>query len=276
MAMNAKNSIVRLIERVPPIRDFINSLYEEVDLLKSRNDVGDEFFDRFQADRSSPEYLAAYHKPEPLVSYCIATYNRGRLLAERSLRSILNQDYTNLEIIVVGDCCTDDTEARIRNLADGRIRFINLPERGKYPDNPQWRWMVAGTVPMNLALSLARGDFITHLDDDDEHQRDRVAKLVSFIRESKAEFVWHPFWRETPDGKWELKPCNGFRRYEVTTSSIFYHRWLAQIPWDINAYRYNEPGDWNRMRKFKYLGVRAVRYPEPFLRHYRERNQAEK
>lgn len=276
MAMNAKNSIVRLIERVPPIRDFINSLYEEVDLLKSRYDVGDEFFDRFHADRSSPEYLAAYQKPEPLVSYCIATYNRGRLLAERSLRSILNQDYTNIEIIVVGDCCTDDTEARIREFADSRIRFINLPERGRYPDDPQWRWMVAGTIPMNLALSLARGDFITHLDDDDEHQGDRVAKLVSFIRESKAEFVWHPFWRENPDGKWELKPCNGFRRYEVTTSSIFYHRWLAQIPWDINAYRYHEPGDWNRMRKFKYLGVRAARYPEPFLRHYRERNQIHK
>jgi glycosyltransferase involved in cell wall biosynthesis len=276
MSMNAKNSIVRLIEKVPPIRDFINSLYDEVDLLKSRYDVGDDFFDRFHADRSSSGYLSAYQKQEPLVSYCIATYNRGRLLAERSLRSILNQHYSNLDVIVVGDCCTDDTETRVRNLADDRIRFVNLPERGKYPDDPQWRWMVAGTVPMNLALTLARGDFITHLDDDDEHSPDRVAKLISFIRESKAEFVWHPFWRENPDGKWELKPCHGFRRHEVTTSSIFYHRWLAQVPWDINAYRYREPGDWNRMRKFKYLGVRAARYPDPFLRHYMERNQANK
>lgn len=275
MAMNPKNSIVRLIEKVPPIRDFIDSLYDEVDLLKSRCDVGDEFFDRFQAERTSPEYMSAYQKPEPLVSYCIATYNRGGLLAERSLRSILNQDYRHIEVIVVGDCCTDDTESRIRELGDDRIRFVNLPERGQYPDDPNWRWMVAGTVPMNLALSIARGDFITHLDDDDEHPRDRVAKLMSFIRESKAEFVWHPFWRETPVGKWELKPCNRFRRYEVTTSSIFYHRWLAQIPWDINAYRYHEPGDWNRMRKFKYLGVRAARYPEPLLKHYREKNQAE-
>lgn len=274
--MNANNLIGRVIEKIPPVRDFIDSLYEEVDLLKSRYDVGDELFDRFHADRTSAEYLSAYENPEPLVSYCIATYNRGRLLAERALQSILNQDYTNIEIIVVGDCCTDDTEARIRGLGDSRIRFINLPERGKYPDDPNWRWMVAGTVPMNLALSHARGDFITHLDDDDEHQQDRVAKLVSFIRESRADFVWHPFWRETPDGKWELKPCPRFRRYEVTTSSIFYHRWLAQIPWDIHAYRYHEPGDWNRMRKFKYLGVRAARYPEPFLRHYRERNQAEK
>ena len=54
----------------------------------------------------------SYQKPEPLISYCIATYNRGRLLAERSLRSILSQSYKSIEVIVVGDCCTDDTEAR--------------------------------------------------------------------------------------------------------------------------------------------------------------------
>jgi glycosyltransferase involved in cell wall biosynthesis len=274
--MKTKNSFAQIIQKIPPIRDLINSLYDEMDFLKSRYDVSDESFDRFQSDRTSPEYLSVYQKPEPLVSYCIATYNRGRLLVERSLKSILNQDYPHIEIIVVGDCCTDDTEARIRELGDSRVRFVNLPERGRYPDNPEWRWMVAGTVPMNLALSLARGDFITHLDDDDEHPKDRVAKLVSFIRESKAEFVWHPFWRETSDGKWEFKPCPQFRRYDVTTSSIFYHRWFAQIPWDIHAYKYREPGDWNRIRKFKYFGVRPVRYPEPFLRHFMERNQAQK
>ena len=265
-----------LYRRIPFIRDFINSLYDEMDYLKSRHDVSDEEFDRFQAYRASREYLSSYQKPEPLISYCIATYNRGRLLAERALRSILSQSYKSIEVIVVGDCCTDDTEARIRQLGDSRVRFVNLPERGRYPDNPEWRWMVAGTVPMNLALSIARGDFITHLDDDDEHPEDRVAKLVSFIRETKAEFVWHPFWRETLEGKWELRQCSQFRRYEVTTSSIFYHRWFAQIPWDINAYKYREPGDWNRLRKFKYLGIRAIRYPEPFLRHFMERNQAQK
>ncbi len=134
--------------------------------------------------------------------------------------------------------------------------------------------MVAGTVPMNLALSLARGDFVTHLDDDDEHTGNRIEKLLSLVRETRAEFVWHPFWRETPERTWELRRCAQFRRYDVTTSSIFYHRWLVQIPWDINAYRYREPGDWNRLRKFKYLGVRAFRHPEPFLRHFMERNQA--
>jgi len=132
---------------------------------------------------------------------------------------------------------------------------------------------VAGTVPVNAALNLARGDFITHLDDDDEYLPDRISQLVQFIQEEKADFVSHPFWRQMPNGKWELNDAKNFRITEVTTSSSFYHRWFKQIPWDIQAYRYKEPGDWNRFRKFKYLGVKWARYPKPLLRHYRERSQ---
>jgi hypothetical protein len=48
---------------------------------------------------------------------------------------------------------------------------------------------------------------------------------------------------------------------------------LRQIGWDPLAYRYGEPGDWNRFRKLKYLGARAERHDGALLKHYRERNQ---
>jgi hypothetical protein len=48
---------------------------------------------------------------------------------------------------------------------------------------------------------------------------------------------------------------------------------LARIGWDINAHLLAEPGDWNRLRKFLYLGVKAQRVPEALLRHYKERAQ---
>ena len=70
---------------------------------------------------------------------------------------------------MVGDCCTDDTAERISHIRDDRLRFVNLSERGRYPEEPYLRWMVAGTVPFNHALSLTRGQFVTHLDDDDEY-----------------------------------------------------------------------------------------------------------
>ena len=81
----------------------------------------------------------------------------------------------------------------LESLATAGSASSTSPRGAGTPTIPEWRWMVAGTAPINLALSLARGDFITHLDDSDEHPEDRIAKLVSFIRESKADFVWHPF-----------------------------------------------------------------------------------
>jgi hypothetical protein len=90
-----------------------------------------------------------------------------------------------------------------------------------------------------------------------------------------VDFVWHPFWFETRLGQWEVRPCEELRLGSVTTSSIFYRRWLTRIGWDINAHMLAEPGDWNRLRKFTYLGVKAARFPEPLLRHYVERSKVE-
>ncbi len=257
-------------------RKQIEDLRNELDILKSRLDVPPELLDRFYPERNTDDYLSVYEKDTPLVTVCIATYNRAELLTERSIPSVLNQTYRNIELLVVGDCCTDDTAKLVNAISDPRLHFINLPERGRYPENPMHRWRVAGTVPMNHALSLARGDFITHLDDDDEFVADRIEKLVAFIQREKADLVWHPFWNERPSGRWILRKAQEFAGGKVTTSSIFYHRWFSAIPWDIEAYRNHEPGDWNRLRKFKYLGAQIARYPEPLLKHYCERKQKNK
>jgi glycosyltransferase involved in cell wall biosynthesis len=234
-------------------------------------ELGVELAEQLRNDRRSPEYLAAYEDPDPLVSVCIGTYNRGRLLTERAIPSVLAQTHRNVEVIVVGDCCTDDTAERISHIRDDRLRFVNLPERGRYPEEPYLRWMVAGTVPFNHALSLTRGQFVTHLDDDDEYLPDRVARLLTYIRETRADLVFHPFYAETPQGNWTINPAAEFFRAQVTTSSTFYHRWFARIRWDLHAYLLQEEGDWNRHRKIVYLGARIERYSEPLLRHYKER-----
>lgn len=241
--------------------------------LRSRFDVGPLVRRQFREARETPEYQRAYERRDPLVSVCVATYNRAELLTSRSLPSLLSQTYRNLQIVVVGDGCTDETAARIASLTDSRILFVNLPKRGDYPDDAHLRWMVAGTAPLNHALSLAKGDFITHLDDDDEHAVDRVETLLRFIQDTRADLVFHPFEVETLSGEWLLNQAGAFDLGQVTTSSVLYHSWLRQIGWDPLAYRYGEPGDWNRFRKLKYLGARAERHDGALLKHYRERNQ---
>lgn len=244
-----------------------------MDAIRSRIDVSPELVDDYKRSRTTADYNLIFEKKDPLVSICIATYNRADLLVDRCLRSILNQDYKNIEVIVVGDCCTDHTAARIAEIKDPRLAFINLPERGKYPTNPRLRWMVAGTAAINHALKLAQGDFITHLDDDDRYAPHRIRSLVSFAQKQHADLVWHPFLWERHIDKWVLNKAESLARTKVTTSALFYHRWLARIPWDVNAYLYREPGDYNRIRKIKFLGISSKRYPEPLLWHYKERSQ---
>jgi glycosyltransferase involved in cell wall biosynthesis len=260
---------VNLVEaarnRYKPVEDFFFSL----------RDVGLRRRAAFQRLRQAAAYRSVYAKVEPLVSIIIATYNRAELLRDRAVRSCLAQTYPNIEIIVVGDCCTDNTAEIMATIDDPRVRFVNLPQRGDYPTNPRFRWMVAGSVPMNHALSLARGDFITHLDDDDEHAPDRVQTLLDHIRETGADLIYHPFCAEGPDGEWLVNQAEAFRYSWVSTSSIFYHNHFRELPWDIRAWRLREPGDWNRLRKIAFLGADIRRHPGIFLTHYRERNRAD-
>jgi len=268
--------LVPLISKLPfvaKIKAGRLEINDAIDTLHSRMDISDDFYQKFQKDRESAAYQLVFEKPNPLVSICICTYNRAELLVNRCIKSLLSQDYKNLEIVVVGDNCTDETESRLKQIRDNRLHFHNLEQHGEYPNDPHLRWMVAGTIPINEALKVAAGDFITHLDDDDEHTPDRVGKLVQFIKGKKVDFIWHPFLFQLPSGKWKINPANAFRKAAMTTSSSFYHRWFTLIPWDINSYRYNEPGDWNRFRKIKYLGARTARFPEPLLKHYKEKNQ---
>ena len=60
---------------------------------------------------------------EELVSVCIPAYNSGRFIV-RTIESILNQTYKNIEIVVVDDCSSDDTVDKVKSIKDDRIKLI--------------------------------------------------------------------------------------------------------------------------------------------------------
>src|SRR5262249_13954182 len=126
----------------------------------------------------------------PLVTVRIATYNRGRLIAERAIPSALAQTHQRLEVLVVGDGCDAAAAGAGRSGREPRVRFETLPARGAYPPEPYHRWMVAGCAPMNRALELARGDWIAPLDDDDEFTPDHVEVLLEACRSRRLEFAY--------------------------------------------------------------------------------------
>lgn len=209
----------------------------------------------------------------PLISVRIPTYNRGKILAERTIPSVLRQTYQNFEIIIVGDHCTDNTEELLKNFNDERIKFYNLPERGKYPMNPEDRWMVAGTEPVNKGIELCSGDWVAPLDDDDEFSEDHLEILLSQALEHDYEMVYGIVEMEVKPGKWINLGSYPLRHGRICHLSVLYHSKLKFLKHDINAWKYEEPGDWNIWRRMKEAGVRIGFVNKVVGKHYLEKTQ---
>ena len=104
-----------------------------------------------------------------LVSVIIPTYNRPEFLVQ-AIESVLCQTYPNIELIVVNDGSTDDTEEWLRPYMD-RIKYIRKNNGG-----------TASAV--NAGLEEAKGKYIARLDDDDLFMPEKIEKQVKVFEEN--------------------------------------------------------------------------------------------
>ncbi len=218
---------------------------------------------RGQLDRVRIERPVLWVPGEPpLVTVRIATYNRGTMVRDRAIASALSQTYPNIEVVVVGDRCDAATEAAVRSVRDSRVRFENLAERGAYPSDPDFRWMVAGTVPMNRALELAKGEWIAPLDDDDEFTPDHVEVLIEACRERNLDFAYGVAEMEVEPGVWQSVGSAPLRVGRIVHAAVLFHRELGFIRHDLEAWRLHEPADWNVWHRMRDVGAQdRIRRP---------------
>ncbi len=217
---------------------------------------------------------------QPLVSVLIPTYTNSKLLLERALPSVLRQTYENIEIVIVGDACAEEHVQRIKSWiaarGESRIRFHNLPVRGSYPSDPSRRWGVAGVAPRNMAIELANGEWLAPLDDDDEFSENHIESLLDFARSGEREFVYGAVQYEKSDGSWMELGSAPLREGEVCHLSVLYHKRLSFLRYDIRAWRYNEPADWNMWRRMKWAGAKIGFLDRVVGVHYKGSNGFEK
>lgn len=205
----------------------------------------------------------SYKERNPLVSVRIPTLNRADLLKERAFASILKQSYKNLEVMVVGDHCTDHTEDIVRETAlDSatnpltaaiKWRFYNLPPRSEkeqeFLKDPEMRWFVGPVRPINKANELLTGKWIALLDDDDTWTDDHILDLLAFAQKGNYEFVSANYIAER-DGKEKIIADGG--------QTWLFRSYLKLFKYDKNCWK----NDWNRVHdidfyeRIKKAGVR--------------------
>jgi glycosyltransferase involved in cell wall biosynthesis len=212
--------------------------------------------ERLVALRETCAYAAAF-EGDPLVTVRIGTYCGADTLITRALASVRRQTYPHWEAIVVGDATPDDTAERIAALGDERIRFVNRPFNGPYPDRAEERWLVAGTYPFNEGAAMANGAWIAPIDQDDEWSDDHLELLLRAAQRARAELAYGAM-RAVVDGTrietWfgVFPPCLS----DFGFQAAIYHAELRDFRYDVAAALVAEPGDWNLARRMWEAGVR--------------------
>lgn len=112
---------------------------------------------------------------KPLISVIVPVYNVEKYVG-RCLTSIINQSYTNLEIIVVNDGSTDNSLSVCEEYAakDSRIKLITQENRG-----------LSGA--RNMGLRHYTGEYVTFVDSDDWIHRDMVEYLYNVLVRHNSE-----------------------------------------------------------------------------------------
>lgn len=120
------------------------------------------------------------------VSVVIPTRNRAQMLAA-AMQSVFLQRGVDLELIVVDEASTDDTQALLASVNDDRLRVLRH-------DTPK-----GVSAARNAGIAVARGRWIGMLDDDDLWRPDKLAGQVAAAEQAGAEWVYSSVMQFLPD-----------------------------------------------------------------------------
>lgn len=113
------------------------------------------------------------------LTVAISAYNIEDYIG-RAIKSVLNQDFENYEIVIVDDCSTDNTYEKIKEFNNEKIRFYKTKHN-------------SGTAggSRNLSIEKARGEYIIFLDGDDTlYDNQTLKKIDKIIGQDKPDLVY--------------------------------------------------------------------------------------
>lgn len=127
-----------------------------------------------------------------MVSVIIPVYNREKVVVD-AINSVLNQTYTDLELIVVDDGSTDNTREVLSRISDKRLKYV-------YQEN------AGACVARNHGIKLAKGSYIAFHDSDDIWHLDKLEKQMAVFDEYNPDIVFCKLRKKHPNGEITLEP----------------------------------------------------------------------
>lgn len=118
----------------------------------------------------------------PLVSVYMPTKDRLALL-KLAIASVFSQDYPAIELLIVNDGSTDGTKAFLDELAEAYSNVIVFHNQQS----------IGACAARNIAITHAKGEFVTGLDDDDVFTSNRISSLLDIYDDNYA-FVCSSMW----------------------------------------------------------------------------------
>lgn len=112
-------------------------------------------------------------KIKGLVSVIIPTYNREKSIF-RAIESVLEQNYTNIEVLVCDDFSSDRTYEVVKSIMKihGNVKWLQRIDKGK---GANWA--------RNNGIENAKGEYIAFLDSDDEFIKDSISNRIKIFKE---------------------------------------------------------------------------------------------
>lgn len=106
-----------------------------------------------------------------LVSIIMPSWNTERFIAE-TIQSVLDQTYTNWELIIVDDCSSDNTDEVVASFKDERIKYLHNKKNS------------GAALTRNKALREAKGEWIAFLDSDDLWMPEKLEHQIDFMNKN--------------------------------------------------------------------------------------------
>jgi glycosyltransferase involved in cell wall biosynthesis len=173
---------------------------------------------------------------KPAVTVVIPAYNAERTIAE-AIRSVQEQSFQDVEIIIANDCSSDNTVERVLSLSDKRIKLLHTQRN-------------AGcSRARNIAISNARGDWLSFLDADDQYGPQYLERLVEASRSDGVNFLVPKKMNAIPDRQGRLRPIS-------RTGASFGATWIDACDFEIGLQR--EYASVNRA----YIQAHGISFPE--------------